>query len=383
MSNIWNHPTVLAAEAVTHLEDALSVTKMCTFDSTSEFNTRANGWKKGDTIPFRTHGDFVVNDFASSIDIQDITNSSRSLAIEKHFDVSVELTARELVLELDDFSAQVIMPAAYRLAESVDKYVASKILSGAGLYISSDLFATASDIAQARKAAILQQLASNRFCLVDLELEATLLGQTWFNQSATRGVAGETTLSSGSMGMVMGMGFQSAITFPEAYHAAGNCVCVTNNTAGTKNIIGDVTLVVDTSTASRTLAVGDRLHVAGVRRPLIVKTAVADTTGLVAIALVDPITEIIPDNAAVTVIGSGLTYDYRGAIFDSRSLAVAFPLLDAPGDKEVGTASSNGVSCRIIKGYDLVSKKTTMSLDLLCGAFAFDPRRITLLADSR
>ena len=67
---------------------------------------------------------------------------------------------------------------------------------------------------------------------------------------------------------------------------------------------------------------------------------------------------------------------------DDRSLAVAFPKLDEPGDKITATADSNGVSVRIVKGYDMQTKKDTLSLDLLVGAFALDPRRITLAAES-
>lgn len=384
MSNIWNHPNVLAAEALRHLEDALVVTRMCAFDTTSEFTSRANGWKKGDVISFRTHGDFAVKEFASTIDVQGISDSSRSMTIEKHPDVSVELTARELALDLDSFSDQVIRPASYRLAEYVDKYVATKILNGAGMYVSASLFGTAADIAQARKTATLQQLDSNRYCLLDLELEATLLGQTWFNQAQTRGNDGVNTMRNGLMGRAMGMDFYSAITFPVHAHTAGTAVSTTDNgVGGVNNLIGDTTLVVDAPGDNTTLAAGDRIAIAGVRRPLIVKTAVPDMTAVTDIALTDPITEIIPDGAAVTVVGSGKTIDIHGAIFDNRSLAVAFPMLDAPGDKEVGTASNNGISCRIVKGYDMSSKKTTMSLDLLVGAFAFDPRRITLLGDSQ
>ncbi|MGW8179104.1 MAG: hypothetical protein ACWGQW_10115, partial [bacterium] len=77
-------------------------------------------------------------------------------------------------------------PAAYRLAESVDLYVGTKILQAAGLYISADLFATAADVALARKYSTIQQLDMNRFCLCNLDLEAKMLGQTWFNQSQTR-----------------------------------------------------------------------------------------------------------------------------------------------------------------------------------------------------
>lgn len=379
MANIWEHPSIIAAEALRHLEDALVVTQMCAVDKTSEFTTRANGWKKGDTVSFRTHGDYVANDFSSTIDIQDIRTSSRAMQIEKHLDVSVEVTSREEVLDLDSFSDQVIMPAAYRLAEAVDLYVGGKILDGAGLFTSASLFQSAADIANARKAATLQQLSTNRWCLVDLTLEATLLGQTWFNQAQTRGGPGITTLQSGEMGRVMGMDFYSAITFPVQARTAGDGTTTTDNVTGTANLIGATALTVDSTTG--TFEAGDHIAIAGVRRPLKVASQVVATG--TSIPIVDPITEIIPDGAAVTVVGSGATYDTHAAIFDDRSLAVAFPMLDMPADKVSGTASNNGVAIRVVKGYDMSTKVTTLSLDLLCGAFAFDPRRITLCADTQ
>lgn len=383
MGNIWEHPSIIAAEVMRHMEDALVIAPLCAMDKTSDFTNRSNGWKVGDTVSFRTHGEYSVTDFTSTISAQDITTSSRAMKIEHHYDVSVQITAREESLDLDSFSDQVLRPAAYKLAEQVDTYLGTKILQASGLYVSDSLFGTAADIALARKAAILQQLTMDRFCLVDLSTEATLLGQTWFNQSQTRGAAGEVTLNTAKMGHVMGMDFFSSIAFPTntTAHTCGTMICATNNTSGTKNIIGDTTLVVDTQTASKTLAAGDRLQIAGVRRPLIVKTAIADTSATTSVELVDPITEIIPDNAAVTVIGSGQDLTYHGAIFDGRSLAVAFPMLDLPGDRIAATLSNNGTSIRIVKGYDLSTKLTTLSMDLLVGAFMLDPRHATLLAE--
>jgi hypothetical protein len=383
-TNIWEHPEVIAMEALTHLEDALVIGPLCAKDLTSDFTTRSNGWKVGDSVSYRTHGEYSVDEFTSTISTQAISSSVRSLSIEKHYDISVVVTAREATMNLDSFSEQVLRPATYKLAEKVDTYLGEKLLQAAGLYVSSGLYETATDIALARKAAILQQLSLNRYSLVDIDLEAILLGQTWFNQSQTRGGDGETTLRNAVMGRVMGMDWFSSIAFPtnSTAHTCGTMVCQTNNDAATKNLIGDTSLIVDTQTASRVLYVGDRLRIAGVRRPLRVKTAIVDTTDTTEIELVDPITEIIPDDAAVTVIGHGEDITYHGAIMDDRSIGVAFPMLDIPEDRVAATASNNGVSIRIVKGYDLSTKKTTMSLDLLVGAFAIDPRRITLVAES-
>src|SRR5690606_36073511 len=126
---------------------------------------------------------------------------------------------------------------------------------------------------------------------------------------------------------------------------------------------------------------GTRIRIAGVRRPLKVAT-LANSETLTQISLVDPITEIIPDNAAVTVVGSGKTnLNFVGAILDSQSLAVAMPVLDAPSDKPSFVVNNNGFSIRVVQGYDMKTKTDMLSLDLLMGATAYDPRRITLLRE--
>jgi hypothetical protein len=374
MGNIWDHPQILAAEAMTHLEDALVVSKMCAVDKTSDFTTTSNGWKIGDSISFRTHGDYNVDEFATTIATQPIQSSRRSMTIEKHLDVSVELTARELALDLDNFTEQVLQPAAYRLAEKADQYVSSKILQGAGLYASTGLYGTVQDVANARLAATIQQLAPSRFSLVDLQTEATLLGQDWFNRADSRGIPGVSTMQSAIMGHVMGMDWYASNGFPQQTFTAGNGVGVTVAADPAKNQIG--MSVLSTTATTGTFKAGDRLIVAGMRRPMIVAAdaAAASTT----ITLVDQINELVPAGAAITVIASGKTVNIHGAIFDNRSLAVAFPMLDLPsGDSAI--ASSNGVNIRIVKDYNISTKKTTMSMDMLVGAFALDHRKITLV----
>jgi len=378
--NIWEHPTIIAAEALRHLEDSLVIGPLCTRDTTSEFTNTANGWKVGDAVPFRTNGEFVVKEFVTEVEPQPITGSSRTMLIEKHLDVSVEFTAKEEALDLDDLAEQVLAPATYKLAEYVDSYLGSKILQGAGLFVSNALFTTAGDVAQARKNAILQQLNKDRFCLVDSDTEAMLLGQDWFTGATNRGAAGERTLNDADMGHTMGMDFKSSVAFPTntMAHTAGTGTAATDNVTVPNSNIPN-TRVLYCTALSAAINLGDRMFVAGLKRPLI--AAATASAGATQILLVDPIVEIIADASAITVIGAGLDLTYHGAIFDDRALASAFPALDLPQDKVSASASSNGISIRIVKGYDQKFKKTMLSLDLLVGAFMLDPRRTTLLAE--
>lgn len=386
MSNIWQHPNVIAQEALGHLESALIIAPLCARDLTSEFSNRSNGWKVGDVVSFRTNGEYVTKDFTGTIEPQQISGSTRPLTIERFFDTSVEITARENAMDLDNISEQVLKPAMYKFAETIDIYLGTKLLEAQGLYVSDTLFESAADIALARKAAILQQLSSNRFCLVDLDIEAALLGQTWFNQSQTRGADGELTLRNANMGRTMGMDFAASLSYPtnSSAHTCGTGTALCNNGTAVNGIfpnnkIGDTSLIIDGGSANTFIA-GDRLKIAGVKRPVIVKTTtLALNTPVTTVALTHPITEVIPDNAAITVIGSGQGLTYHGAIMDDRTIGAAFPMLDLPGDKVCAMASNNGLNIRIVKGYDMVHKVETLSMDMLCGAFMMDTRRATLL----
>jgi hypothetical protein len=380
MANAWTQVDQIAAESLMQLEDALVITQLTARDKTADFNKTPDGYAVGDTVRIKTRPDFEAKEFAGSIEIQDVRESQRSMTIEKHFDVSVEITAKEKALDMDGFTEQVIKPAVIRLAEKADRYVGTKILEGAGTYASNDLFATGADMALARQAGMLQQLdPTGRYCLVNDSLEAKLLGQSYFTTYNSRGDAGESVFKEAAMGRAMGMNFFSSMNLPvDVLATAGTGTSQTDNGAGANNLIGVSTLTIDALTGQ--LEAGDRIEIAGMRRPLIVASQVLATA--TAVPLTDPISEIVPDNAALTVIGTGTTnLDFQGAIFDSQSLAVAMPVLDSPSDKPSFVISNNGYSIRVTQGYDMATKKETMSLDILMGAKAYDPRRITLLRE--
>ena len=380
MANAWENPSLIAAEALMHLEDALVIAPLAARDKTGEFTQKQGGYAIGDQVSIKTRPEYEAKEFTGTgpVTKQDVRSSKRPFTLEKIYDISVDVTAREKKLNLDSFAEEVIIPAVYTLAEKVDTYLGTKIVDAAGIYASDTLLSTAADVALARKEAILQQLSpTGRFALVDPNIEASLLGQTWFNQSQTRGSAGETTLQTGQMGRVMGMDWYSSVNFPTTAHTAGNGTSTTNNGGGTNNLIGSTTLTIASLTGQ--IEAGDRIAIAGVKRPLIAAAqAVATST---TVTLTDPITEIIPDSAAVSVKGSGQSLTHKGAIFDDQSLGLAMPPLDPPSDKPSFVVSNNGYSIRIVQGYDMDSKVETMSLDVLVGAVCYDPRRITLLSE--
>lgn len=384
---------MVAAEALAHLQDALVIKNLCATDVSAEYNIRPNGYQIGDTIQFKVDPVFEAKEFDPDVGVvaQPIRSSNRPLTIEKHLDVSVNVGAKEKALEFEGFSNSVIAPGSYALAEKVDQYLAGKIYEAQGAYVSDDLFGSDSgeggaDLALARAEAIKQQLGQNRFCLMNLDLEAALLGQTWFTGASNRGT--DTALRTGEMGTTMGMDFYSTINWQDTSVTHGVGVAVTEKAADlttTQNMVGTSVIIMDAITAE--ITAGDRLKIAGVRRPVIATATVAIATDAADIALrtvpiANPITEIIPAEAAVTTVASGDTVAYKGAMFDSQSLGVAMPMLDAPETGLSSVVSSGGVSIRVVADYDSKFKQSKLSMDLLIGGFALDSRRITLLGHS-
>lgn len=377
MANAWTQVSAIASEALIGLEDNLIIGRLASRDKTAEFNKTANGYSKGESVSIKTGPEFKAVEFDGEVEVQGIRSSKRQLTIESHLDVSVEITAKEKALDFEGFNEDVVIPAAKELAEKVDTYVGQKILDASTMYASDDLFGTSGDMALARERANYQQLsARGRYCILSPAKEAQLLGKDWFNSHNNRGQSAEVILNSGNLGNTLGMDFFSSYQFPSLTFNAGNGITTTDNSNGADNLVGLSVLTVDPLTG--TINAGDRVDVAGLRRSL--RVAVQANAGATSIALIDPITQIIPDGAAVTVTASGESnIDVEGAIFDGQSLAMAMPILDLPDDKSGFVANANGISIRVVVGYEMKTKKTMMSLDTLVGAAAYDPRKITLL----
>lgn len=376
MANLLTvNPSVVAAETLSVLSDTLIIGNLIYRDKTPDFGKNA-GFAVGDTVNIKQRPDYDVKEFSAggSVTVQDARESKRNLTVEKHFDITMAIGAKERALNFDGWQEQVIIPAATRLAEKVDTYLGTKLIESAGQYNAAALFGTAADVAAAREAAIRLRI-HDRLVLCGLPLETTLLGATWFNQSQTRGSAGEESLRSGQMGSLMGMPFFGSINVPATVRTAGASVASTTNNTGTTNLVGLSVLTFDSLTGQ--IEIGDRIVIAGVRTPLISTEQVA-ATGTTC-TLLNPIMEIIPDGAAITVVGGGLAMTNKGVICDANAYAVTMPPLDKPEGANASVVSHEGISLRIVSAYNIDTKVQTMSLDMLVGATCWDPRKSLLL----
>lgn len=120
MANALLSPSVIAKEALLTLENNLVLGNLVHTDYSDEFV------KVGSSVTIRKPVKYVANDGATMI-VQDTSEGSTTVSIDKQKHVAVAFSAQDLTLTIDEFKARYIEPAMIELAQKVE-------LDLAGLY---------------------------------------------------------------------------------------------------------------------------------------------------------------------------------------------------------------------------------------------------------
>ena len=115
MANTFLTPSVVAREALMVLENNLVMANLVHRDYSDEFV------QVGDTVTIRKPAKFTAKNFAGAIVRQDASEGSVAVKIDRHRDVSFEVTSKEMTLDIKDFSSQLIAPAMRAIAQAVDE----------------------------------------------------------------------------------------------------------------------------------------------------------------------------------------------------------------------------------------------------------------------
>ena len=117
MANTFLTSKEIAREALPILESTLVMGGLVYRDYSNTFA------KKGDTIQVRKPAAFSAVEFDGDLtgEYQDISETEVQVQLDKIADVSVEVTSKEMTLEVPDFTSQVIAPAVVALAEKIDQ----------------------------------------------------------------------------------------------------------------------------------------------------------------------------------------------------------------------------------------------------------------------
>ena len=115
MANTFLTCQEIARAALPLLHDNLVFPALTYKDYSGEFQA------KGDTIQVRKPAKFTANEFTDTISAQNTTEGSVLVKLDKIADVSTVLTAKEMALNIEDFTAQVIQPAMMAIAEKINR----------------------------------------------------------------------------------------------------------------------------------------------------------------------------------------------------------------------------------------------------------------------
>ncbi len=350
MNNKFLTVQEIARAALPILHENLVFPALTYRNSTSEYN------KKGDVVQVRKPPMYTADEFEGEINLQDVTEESVLVTLDRIADVSVELTAKEMALNLSDFTKQVLEPAAVAIAEKINK-------DGLALYkdipyICGEAGTTPSGIGAFAQAA--KVLNENKAPLTDRSCIWNSAALAEF-QSDTNIVNAEkcgTTkaLRNGSIGKIIG--FENYTSHQICKHSKGSASG--SLTVKTEAFEGDKKIAVSCDSGS--LVKGDLLTIEG--KTYTVKN---DTTAEGGVMNVD-IYPAVPAN--------GFAAGTEVALIDSHTANLAFhknafgfisrPLEKARGAESYVT-SYNGITLRVTFGYDMATKKQTMSVDTLYG----------------
>ena len=158
----------------------------------------------GDTITVRKPATFVANEYSGSITVQDATETGVEVKMDKHLDVSFAVTAKQMTMDIADFSKQLLVPAMQAFADKVDKYLIGLEAEATARHAHSTGAIAPADMIAARKFLTenAAPLADRRF-VVGATAEADLLGNELF-VSAEK-VGDTATLREASLGRKFGM----------------------------------------------------------------------------------------------------------------------------------------------------------------------------------
>lgn len=362
MANAMLTHSMIAREALFLLSETLITSQLVYRDYTQEW---ADGLKKGDTVTIRKPATFVADEFDGDITTQNITEGSTQLTLEKHFDVSFEVTSKERTLELDEFSYRVLRPAVLAISQAVNRYTLQQVLkipyhNGAGFPTTIGELATALAVLDDNLVPM-----DGRFGSLGAVSKAKLLGIPEFTNANKRGDGGQ-ALRMSELGELLGLDWYMDQMVLK--HTAGTLE------AGAPEVNGAVAegatvMDVDGGAGTETVKAGDLFTVTGAPGQYVVTEDATAVGGAITGMKFYPAAPVggFGNDAAIEFVGS---HEANLAGHPNAIALAVVPLAIPQGAANAFYMADRGIGIRYVSDYDISKKKEIISLDVLAGADA-------------
>lgn len=354
----------IARRTLTRLMDNILFPQLCYRNYADTFQTR------GDTIQIPIPVQLEAKEFNQSTGVayQDDVETSVDLKLDTLATVDIEYTALERATSVDSLDALFIEPAAAALAEKINK-------DGMMLY---------RDIRQNIGVAgtppdTLSAFANAQLLLNEAKAPQENRRAVWSPQAASHlqqipaivsvdSYGSRETILTGEIGQVFGL--RNFMSQAVVYHESGTLsestetLTITSKTAGTAP-----TLELTASKTSGTPSISGK----GLRRGDLLQTedydllVTADCTATSTTKIVVPVDAHSYAAAKVGDVVHVVGGHEANLVFQKEAFAFATRPLITPAGVESYTINHNGISLRVVRGYDQKYKKDLLSMDILYG----------------
>ena len=346
------------------------------------------GAKNGGTLQIRLPNRYTVGT-GRTVSPQDTTELTTALVVGTQKHVPVQFYSSELTLSLDDFSSRILKPAMSVLASDIAASVATAASQNFSNYVGTPGTTPSSFLTFAQAGERLDWQTAPRDGNRSIILNPTAMAATADANKGLFAPAGAigSQYETGVVEKMTGFKFEMDQSLPTIAHGAGASY-LTNVPSGITN--GTTTLAVDTGTGA--LTAGQQFTIAGVYEVnpdtkvstgiLKVFTVASDYAGGAGnITISQPLyksgayqniwkaTSVdVPDNTALTLVGSASTSYVRNLAFHRDALVLATADLEMPKGVDMAhRASMDGLSLRFVRDYDVTNDNFIGRFDILYG----------------
>ena len=339
-----------ARAALPRLMEHLVFPNLIYKDFTSDFSS-----SQGDTVQVRKPVVFTAGEFdqQKGVNTHDIVETAVDVTLDKIATVDVGIEALQGATSMEDITRLFIEPAAAALAQKINSDGLMLYQDvGASVGTAGETPSSLAAFAAARKQLNVKKAPVSGRCAVwDPEADAAFTALDPIVHADKCGCT--QALREGAIGRVMGM--DNYMTQAVKNHESGQMT-------GTVTVDGaqeEGSMQLKVKGASGTLHKGDLVKVDGSTY------AVAGEVNFASTQLI-PVTTAIPamkGGENVTLIPSHTA----NLCFHPMAFAFVTRPLTAPGGVESYTTTYNGISLRVVRGYDMKYKKEMLSMDVLYG----------------